>query len=103
MLRRGKWGIESRLRWLERNAPTPWTHLTLVNTTVAPNLDSTGVPVHPPIELGVGEIIRTRRDQPSIQITFAEPRADLLGVNLGQWTDEQIAALAPSTCGDNRG
>ncbi|WGS18945.1 MULTISPECIES: hypothetical protein [unclassified Bradyrhizobium] len=68
--------------------------MTILNTIVAPNLDSIGIPIRSkPIVLGIGCITRTRRNAPPIEIVFVSPRADLLGVELGKWTDEQIAAL----------
>jgi hypothetical protein len=44
--------------------------------------------------VGIAEVARTRRDGPPIVIWFDPPAADLLGADLGEWTDDQIAALS---------
>jgi hypothetical protein len=73
---------------------TKFQPLTLVHVVVEPNRP--GGCDGPPIEVGVGRIMRTREHAKSIEVTFDPPRADLLGVDFDPWTDEQIEALRPS-------
>ena len=61
--------------------------ITIVRTVVAP--DAFGVRE----TIGVGKITRTRNDGSQLVVTFDPPRRDLLEVNIGAMSDEDVEHL----------
>jgi hypothetical protein len=82
---------ETRLRDAERRAPAPFVPMTMVRHCVEPN--GPGGCDGPPIEAGVFEVTRTRKNAPAIVRWFDPPRLDLLDVEWERLTDEQVMEL----------